>query len=187
MASPALGAFARDFAGSAAATAWLLARGRLRLPGDHVGSDLLFADGTRSRVYRETVVAPAVTRRPALLVVRFRLRLVGTNPTLHALFRAESIANTPLFAGFPGFRSKLWCTDLDTGVYRGVYGWDGADLATDYATTLSALLRVVSEAGSVDFHAVADVHRDAYLRDPALAGDPGPGHAWWRLAQPLAA
>ncbi len=31
--------------------------------------------------------------------------------------------HTPLFAGFPGFRSKLWIDDVETGVYRGVYEW----------------------------------------------------------------
>jgi hypothetical protein len=32
------------------------------------------------------------------------------------LFRRECVLHTPLFAGFPGFRSKLWIDDTETGV-----------------------------------------------------------------------
>ena len=44
----------RAFAGSAAATVVMLARGWLRLSDRHVGWRLTFEDGTTSRVYRET-------------------------------------------------------------------------------------------------------------------------------------
>ena len=91
------------------------------------------------------------TREPALLVVRFRLRLLGRRHLPNRLSQAESIANTPLFAGFPGFRSKLWLCDEATRVYRGIYEWDGADRALSDAETLSTLLRLVlgPEKGSV--------------------------------------
>src|SRR5262245_59595008 len=105
----------RAFASCALVTAALLATRELELPRQNVGRRLSFADETTSRVYRETIRRGVPTRDPALLVVRFRLRLIGNNPLLHAAFRAESILNTVLFAGFRGFRSKLWCTDLQTG------------------------------------------------------------------------
>ncbi len=134
-------------------------------------------------MYRETVRRGAATSRPVLLVVQFELRGVGRSRVLHALFRAESLANTPLFAGFPGFRSKLWATDPRTGVYRGVYEWDGADRATSYATTLSALLRLVSLPGTVRFHVEPHLHRDAFPHDPALVSTPDAApDRWWRLA-----
>jgi hypothetical protein len=159
----------------------LLARHQLRLPKRHAGRELRFADGTTSRVYRETVRAGVGTADPALLVVRFRLRLLGNSRLLHALFRVESILNTPLFAGFPGFRSKLWATDRRTGFYRGVYEWDGVAAATFYATTLCGLLRVLSEPGSVNFHVVPGVRRDDFLRDPGVVAA-GSEPAWcWLL------
>jgi hypothetical protein len=172
-----------EFAASAGATGRLLLRGDLRLPTAQVGRELGFADGTRSRVFRETVRLRAPTREPALLVVRFRLRVAGRSRFVHALFRAESIANTPLFAGFPGFRSKLWCTDPGTGIYRGVYQWDGARRGEAYATTLSALRRLVCVPGSVSFHVVPGVWRDEFLRDPGVVGTPTADAAdrWWRL------
>jgi hypothetical protein len=140
-------------------------------------------------VYRETTRLSAPTRRPTLLVVRFRLRLIGNSKLLHAAFRVESILNTVLFAGFPGFRTKLWCTDERTGVYRGVYEWDGADRATSYARTLSGLLRLVSEPGSVRFHVVPGVRRDDFLRYPQVIGSQQApsAEAWWLLSRDVAA
>lgn len=158
-----------EFGSSARRTGALLRRGQLRLPVDHAGWWLAFRDGSRLRVYRETVRLGTRTERPALLVVRFRLRLLRRSRLLHALFRAESILNTPLFAGFPGFRSKLWATDPYTGGYRGVYQWDGADRAERYATALLALLRPFCVPGSLAFHVEPGVWRDDLLRQPDAA------------------
>jgi hypothetical protein len=148
-----------------------------------VGDRLRFEDGTTSRVFRETVL-DAPTPEPALLVVQFRLRLLGRARLTHRLFRAESIANTPLFAGFAGFRSKLWLCDAETGTYRGIYEWDGADRASAYAETLARLLRLVSEPGTVKYRVVARTRRDEYLArrgsvTATLTSDPA--DTWWRL------
>jgi len=172
------------FVASALTTAALLVRRQLVLPRDHAGAQLHFEDGTTSRVYRETVLRGEPCREPALLVVQFRLKLIGRNPLMHALFRAESILNTPLFAGFPGFRSKLWCTDESTSVYRGVYQWDGAGQARNYADTLLMLLDLVSVRGSLSCHVVPDTRRDDFLADPRSIQEGSSSDssgAWWRL------
>ena len=96
-----------DWVRCAVMTFWLLAYRRIHLPKRCVGLELHFADGTASKVYRETVVDRPATADPAVLVVGFQLRAVHGQP-VHALFRFESLFNTPLFAGFPGFVSKLW-------------------------------------------------------------------------------
>jgi len=176
-------ALTRPFAGSGATTVVMLARGWLRLSDRHVGWRLTFEDGTTSRVYRETVSRAPRRGAPSLLVVAFRLRGVGRSRSLHAAFRAESLLNTPLFAGFPGFRSKLWLTDPDTGVYRGVYEWDGPDQATAYATTLAALLRLVCVPGTVRFVIRPGLTPDAVLRDPSALGPAARDldERWWRV------
>lgn len=163
------------FASSTATTARLMAGGRLAQPSTYLACEPSFADGSTSFVFRETAVRGLPTSDPAVLVVRFRLAM---SPGWHAVFRRECVLHTPLFAGFPGFRSKLWLADLQTGVYRGLYEWEGADLAVDYAETLARLLRVFSVPGSVGHHVVPGVRRDGLLRDPALAVD---GPAWSRL------
>ncbi len=170
----------RRFAGSAVQVVGLLARHRLTWPRVHVGERLRFEDGTTSRVFRETALEAPV-REPALLVVRFRLRALGRARLPHRLFRAESIANTPRFAGFPGFRSKLWLCDEATGTYRGIYEWDGADRATAHAETLSMLLRPFCVHGSVTYQVVAGTRRDEYLAHPESVPRSGATDSWWQL------
>ena len=128
-----------DFAHCVRAWGGLVARGQLRSPKEYVGTHLHFRDGTTSLVFRETLQR-APTLEPALLVIQFRLAALGSNRLAHAAFRRECVLHTPLFAGFPGFRSKVWADDVTTGIYRGVYEWDGAEAARAYATRMVGLL-----------------------------------------------
>jgi hypothetical protein len=181
---PRIARLVRVYAASTATTAVLLSRRQLTHPPTHVGRTLAFADGTRSEVYRETVRLGSVTADPTVVVIQFRLRLIGLDPRLHGAFRVESMANTPLFAGFPGFRTKLWLTDLETGVYRGVYDWDGVDPARRYADAMCRLLSTCSGPGTVRAHIEPDTGRDDFLRAPASerAGH-AEGDGWW-MPQP---
>ena len=138
-----------------------------------------FADGSSSRVYRETVVDPGIAQDPCLLVVEFRLRVVrGLG---HAAFRLESLLNTPLFVGFPGFVSKLWMAHDQNDVYRGVYEWDGPGRAAFYARSLWHVLALVSAPGSIHYTIVPGVRRDEALADPRrLAETDTATGSWWR-------
>jgi hypothetical protein len=158
----------------------LLAERRLHLPRQHVGMRLQFADGTSARVYRETVVDRGPTQDPCVLVVEFRLRILRGGG--HALFRWESLLNTPLFAGFPGFVSKLWLAHDQHGVYRGVYEWDGSQRAEYYARCLWRVLAIGSVPGSIHYMVLPGLHREDVVNDPHLLGDHAPEavEAWWR-------
>ncbi|HXZ76243.1 MAG TPA: hypothetical protein VEH31_35965 [Streptosporangiaceae bacterium] len=165
----------------AVGTARLLWRRRMHLPHGHVGIRLRFADGTSARVYRETVVDRDTARDPCVLVVGFRLRVVrGWG---HAVFRWESLLNTPLFAGFPGLVSKLWLADDEDGRYRGLYEWDGPARAEAYARALWRVLALVSVPGSIHYMVLPGLRRDELLTRPqVLAGAAADAAAWWRLA-----
>ena len=123
----------RALADCFADTARLLRQRRLHLPRQRVGMRLRFADGTSARVFRETTVDRGATLDPCVLVVEFRLRAVRGRG--HAVFRRESLLNTPLFAGFPGLVSKLWLADDERGRYRGLYEWDGPAYPAEPAHT----------------------------------------------------
>jgi hypothetical protein len=170
----------RALAGCMANTGRLLWQRRMHLPRERVGMQLRFADGTSARVYRETAVDRGPTLDPCVLIVEFRLRAVRGGG--HAAFRLESMLNTPLFAGFPGFVSKLWLADDERGRYRGVYEWDGPQLAEDYARALWRVLALVSVQGSVHYVVLPRLRRDMLLDRPALGADVGESAAWWRLA-----
>jgi hypothetical protein len=164
-------------------TAALLARREIRQPTTRVGQVLRFRDGSTGRVYRETVVEPAEVRAPAVLVVAFRLRWVrGWG---HAVFRAESLLNTPLFVGFPGFVSKLWLAHDENGVYRGFYQWNDARLADAYVRALWWVLALVSARGSIHYVVLPGLRRDEVLADPPMLDSftSRVPERWWQLVE----
>jgi len=163
---------------SVVCSAALLWQRRVHLPRRHVGRLLRFADGTSARVYRETVLDRPPPVDPCGLVVQFRLR--GVRGAGHRLFRWESLLNTPLFTGFPGFVSKLWVAHDERGAYRGVYEWDAPERAETYARALYRVLALVSVPGSIHYAVVPGLRRDAVLAAPRTAV-PGNGPDWWRL------
>lgn len=158
----------------------MLGRREIHWPREHVGQVIHFADGTAARVYRETAV-DGTPNDPCLLVVAFRLgRVRGRG---HAVFRLESILNTPLFVGFPGLKSKLWLAHDSHGSYRGLYEWDGADKAEWYARSLWRVLELVSEHGSIDYKVLPGLRRDDVLAAPRVLNRYAPTEerAWWRV------
>lgn len=162
-----------------ATTVRLLLRRRIHLPKDHVGMRLRFADGTSARVYRETVVDRA-PMDPCVLLVEFRLKVVH-GKWAHTLFRRESLLNTPLFVGFPGYVSKLWMENDQHDVYRGVYEWDGAERAERYARSLWRVLALVSVRGSIHYMVLPGLRRDVLLANPHLLDSRADATgAWWR-------
>ena len=178
---PPLGypAAVRALAGCFAATVWLAWRRRMHLPSQRVGMRLRFADGTSARVFRETIADCGATVDPSVLVVEFRLR--GVRGRGHAAFRRESLLNTPLFAGFPGFVSKLWLADDERGRYRGLYEWDGPRLAENYARALWRVLALVSVPGSIHYVVLPGLRRDELLARPEVLNGMADPAAWWRL------
>ena len=169
--------------GCAVRTVGLLARGRITQPRP-AWRRLNFADGTTSTVYRETVIKDAEPSDPAVLVVTFRLRGVHRS-WAHAAFRAESVLNTVLFAGFDGLVTKLWMSHDDHGRYRGIYQWDGADSAVAYVSALWWVLALVSERDSIRYVVLPGKRLDEFLTPRGTghdrAWDPG---LWWQPIPP---
>ena len=166
---------------SVARSAVMLMRRQLHMPKENVGRMLQFADGSTARVYRETAVDGGLSAEPCILVVSFRLRLV--RGPVHRLFEAESLLNTPLFVGFPGFISKFWCAHDTHGYYRGLYEWDGPERAQRYAACLWRVLELVSVPGSISYKVLPGLRRDEVLAHPdrMQSGTAGSEQAWWRL------
>ncbi len=171
--SVAIGRLAR----CAATTGLLLARGRLHQPRPNVGRRVAFADGTSALVYRETVVDRPPLGEPVVLVVEFRMRILNSRMG-QAYFRVVSLLNTPLFAGFPGFATKLWLTADEEGKYRGLYEWDGAGLAEEYVRALWWPLAVVSRLDSIRYRVLPGRRRDDVIGVGRKSLQPDGD--WWR-------
>ena len=158
----------------------MLGRREVHQPRGNVGRLIRFADGTAGRVYRETVV-DRTPSDPCFLVVSFRLRWVHGRG--HTWFRRESILNTPLFVGFPGFVSKLWLAHDRHGTYRGLYEWDGSVRAERYARSLWRVLELVSVEGTIDYRVLPGLRRDHVLAEQGVLDRYAPAEqeAWWRV------
>jgi hypothetical protein len=166
-------------------TAGLVASRQIRQPARNLGRRIAFGDGSSAVVYRETVIGGPAPDAPAVLVVCFRLRHVRTG-WAHALFRWESELNTPLFAGFSGFVSKLWLVHDQHHLYRGLYQWEDPELAVSYVRALWWVLALVSEPGSIHYAILPGLDRDEVLADPAVIDarlTTAPG-GWWRPVTP---
>ena len=167
----ALGRIAR----CAGKTAVLLASGELHQPDTSVGQRLTFADGTSARIYRETVADGPPPAEPVVLVVTFRMWLLNGHRG-RAYFRLVSLLNTPLFAGFPGFSTKLWLAADEQGRYRGLYEWDGARRAEEYVQALWWPLRVISHRDSIRYRVMPGRRRADLL---AASHPNGVDSGWW--------
>lgn len=158
----------------------MLATGKIVMPRGEVGRIIVFADGSTSRVYRETTLRTGTAADSVLLVVRFRLKLIERNPVAHALFRFESLFNTVLFAAHRGFRTKLWLTDTTSGFYRGIYEWEGSGSAVEYAEVLRVVLAPWVEAASFGYRVLDGPDRDSFLDGRLEAeGVDDLGTLWW--------
>ena len=158
----------------------LLRARHVHLDSSHVGARIHFGDGTSARIFRETRVdvPTGSLESPCTLAVTFRLR--GIHGQWHSLFEHESLLNTPLFVGFPGFVSKLWLAHDQTDAYRGLYEWGSASLATSYARSLWRVLALFSERDSIHYH-VQDGHRqdDVFTSNPRTVASID-AMEWWR-------
>lgn len=162
------------------ATLSLLVRGQIRLPREMVGREIVFADGTRSEIYRETAMRDVGTPPRVMLAVRFRLRLIGSSRVGHALFRFESLFNTVLFAAHRGFHTKLWLTDRRTNHYRGIYEWEDADSAAAYAEVLRVVLSPWVQTGSFAYRVIDRIRRPEFLEGQVVPDSPEtPENLWW--------
>lgn len=144
-----------------------LLSGRTRCHRSLLGQSLRMSDGRTYVPFRHTrkaVEGWSHAHEPAVLQPRFHLRFMpARRRRLHALFRVVCIVTTPFFVGLPGFRSKLWMVDPETGDFAGLYEWDDAPTATAYAEGLSKILRLLSAPGSVSYEVCEDTTVEQYL------------------------
>ncbi len=86
------------------------------------------------------------------LVAWFHLRAIpaGARARRYA-FERLCLLNTVLFAGFDGYRTKLWMVDPDTSDYGGLYSWVSAEEADAYGRYIVGVLRLLCRPGSLGY------------------------------------
>jgi hypothetical protein len=134
----------------AARTLGLLARRHLHIDRSTKGATVELRDGRGFTVFRDTSCDVDWGDDEVTILVWFHLRATSSaSPRRSWLFERESILNTLMFAGFRGYRRKMWMVDRATGDYAGLYTWCGRSAAETYARYITAVLRPLSVRGSV--------------------------------------
>ena len=145
----------------------LLRSGNIRNPENRLGNLYQIDQGGTYRIFRETMRTPDDSGSTGVLVVGFRLRLIGSNPACHWIFQRVCLLTTPFWIGIRGFRVKLWMVEPGTKDYLGIYSWAGADHARRYVEALLRVLRVVSTRDSVWYEQYPEEDLDSFLQERA--------------------
>jgi hypothetical protein len=109
---------------------YLIATGRLRFPRKWIGQHLVLPDGRDYVVFRHVVLTPG-TQPPltpgAIFIPTFHV--AGMSPGVNKRF---SLLPIPFIVGLPGFRTKLWLLQEQSGDFAGLYEWDTVQDAENY-------------------------------------------------------
>jgi len=129
---------------------WYLLTGRLHFPRERIGEAFTLGDDQLFTIFRKVIIDPPKGQKAktgALFRVRFRVS--DMTPEQNKRF---SILPIPFFIGLPGFRSKLWMLDHTTGESQGVYQWDTAGDARNYANSFAMkFMTRRAELGSISY------------------------------------
>lgn len=137
----------------------LLAHRELHIHRGRAGETVALPDGRRFVIYRDTSSSEPCDGEPITMAMWFHLRGVPAGARFRAwLFERESILNTVLYAGFEGYRTKLWTVNRSTNDYAGFYTWRGREEAERYARYAMTMLRPISVPGSVGYHIADEPH-----------------------------
>ncbi|MFC2068013.1 hypothetical protein ACFLTP_03260 [Chloroflexota bacterium] len=93
-------------------------KGRLHFARGHIGELLTTEDGQKYIVFRQVIVDPKqdqLKKPGAILIIRFDF--AHGSPKQNKILSAIPI---PFIAGLPGFRSKIWAIDKDSGGFQGI-------------------------------------------------------------------
>ena len=126
-----------------------LLTGRIHFLHTSVGKKMVL-DNEEWVVFRQIVVEPD-KNRPEIpqAVFRPRFHVKGMKVKQNILFSNFSI---PFFIGLPGFRSKTWMYNEETGDFSGYYEWDTVEDAENYKNSFAAsFMTNRSEPESVSF------------------------------------
>ena len=127
-------------------TLGLVLTGRIGFPKTLAGRMVTRRDGKRFVIFRQAVAAPGpAPEGEKAAVLCFRFRFAAGTPALN---RRLSLIPIPLIVGYPGFRTKIWSLNDETGAFIGLYEWDSmADLEGYLGSLAIRLMKKARRAG----------------------------------------
>lgn len=132
----------------------LLLSGAISFPKERRNEVIEIEDKRRFRVFNNAVRDPK--GKPPVAGV-FRVWFHSRTSPGFTMFYTNFMM--PFFLGMPGFRSKLWLINDETGDFGGIYEWDTVEDAGRYASSFAMRLskmRSVPGSFSAEFFSVSD-------------------------------
>jgi len=126
----------------------LMIIGRISFPKDRKGEEIMMSDGQKFKIFRQVIIKPRKkqTAHPEAL---FKVRFIVENMSMKQNIRFSRIP-IPFFIGLPGFRSKLWTFNEETGYFQGIYEWATIKHAKKYSISFAVkFMTRRSKLGSV--------------------------------------
>jgi hypothetical protein len=107
--------------------------GRVHYPRDRMGMTVETRWGQPEIIKQIIVDDPGHGDPGAVFMVRFHLK--NMSPGMNKIFLELPMR---FIVGLPGFRSKLWLYDPDSGDFQGLYEWNTVRDARNYAHSFAA-------------------------------------------------
>jgi hypothetical protein len=119
-------------------------------------------NGDTFTIFRQATMKAARNGSAGLgAVFRIRFRFKRGSPRLN---RRLSLIPTPFIVGFPGFRTKIWTIEEGSGTFQGIYEWDCAQSAADYAESLAIrMMKMRAVPDSLDQEIIPNTGVNEYL------------------------
>ena len=146
----------------------LLLSSQCRFDQSVLGSLIHMQDGRSFRVFRRVEIA-GNTQPEATFVIRFQPARMSVRANIYFSYLPMIV-----MLGFPGFRSKYWCVDDETGVCQGVYEWQRVEDVLSYSSSFAVnFMRRRSTPGSISFNIFdhrTTTHSEIYALEAKAGG-----------------
>ncbi|MFC2069497.1 hypothetical protein ACFLTP_10925 [Chloroflexota bacterium] len=112
--------------------------GRLHFAKDRISDLITMDDGQEYIVFRQVIVDPKRdgAKKPGA-ILRISFNFAHGSPKQNKLL---SLIPIPFIAGLPGYRSKTWALQKDSGGFLGIYEWDTIQDAEIYKKSFAIKL-----------------------------------------------
>ena len=102
--------------------------GRLRYSKQYLGNSVKMEDGREFTIFRHITTYPLKEReKTTVFIVSFKFARLS-----HKVNKIASIIPMLLITGFPGFNTKMYAVNNETGYWQGMYQWKSKQALKEY-------------------------------------------------------
>lgn len=102
--------------------------GHTQYPRERVNNPIMLDDGQSYRIFREVIMRDNPPQQTGGV---FRVWFYAITTPQQTIWMSQ--VTKLFFVGMPGFRSKIWLLNDETGEFGGIYQFDTIAQASDYA------------------------------------------------------